>query len=71
MSNDCTCDEYFGGGRIINVGRDHYAICDACRVYEHVGSNLFDFWRHETPEQWEENQAELLLLNEKQNWGGK
>ncbi len=44
---------------ILNVGREHYAVCHDCRVYWHIGSNLFSGWRDEEPEVWECNKKLL------------
>lgn len=44
---------------ILNVGRNHYAVCHECRVYWPLGSNLFSGWRDEEPEVWERNKKLL------------
>lgn len=44
---------------ILNVGREHFAICREHKVYWHVGSNLFSGWREEAPESWEQNKKLL------------
>ena len=46
---------------ILNVGREHYAICHNCRAYWHVGSNLFSAWRNEEPAVWECNKKLLAI----------
>lgn len=42
-----------------NVGRDHFAACDEHRLVWHLGSNLFDSWRHESQHDWDANQKRL------------
>ncbi len=44
---------------ILNVGREHYAVCHGCKTKWHVGSNLFSGWRDEEPEVWERNKKLL------------
>ena len=46
---------------ILNVGREHYAVCHDCRAYQHVGSNLFSGWRNEEPAVWECNKKLLAI----------
>jgi ssDNA-binding Zn-finger/Zn-ribbon topoisomerase 1 len=40
---------------IYNLQRQHWAVCEEHRVCWNVGENLFDSWRHETPEDWRKN----------------
>ncbi len=64
----CACAEEFGH-QCRNVGREHFATCETCGVYWHVGSNIFSSWQHELSELgeadatklWLEHEAELLL----------
>ncbi len=44
---------------ILNVGRNHFAVCHECKVYWALGSNLFSGWRNEEPEIWERNKKLL------------
>lgn len=44
--------------RIVNIGRAHYGVCDKCKTYILLGSNLIS-WRDENPEIWKENQQLL------------
>ena len=60
--------EYFGGcphcgqtDGYVNVGREHWFVCDRHKTKWHVGSNLFSCWRHEDEETWRRN--EYLLQN--------
>jgi hypothetical protein len=59
--------EYFGGcpecGRnaCVNVGRDHWLVCEEHKKRDIIGSNLFSSWRHETEADWERNR---MLLSE-------
>ena len=46
---------------ILNVGRDHYAVCHDCRAYQYIGSNLFSAWRNEEPADWERNEKILAI----------
>ena len=46
---------------ILNVSRDHHAVCHDCRAYWHVGSNLFSAWRNEEPADWELNKKILAI----------
>ena len=43
----------------LNVNRNHYNVCNSCKNYWPVGSNLFSGWRDEDEETWEKN-ARLL-----------
>jgi len=61
-----TTDEPFGGcpkcGKLdyyLNVGRDHWAVCDTHRAKWHIGSNLFSSWHHETEADWQRNRYRL------------
>jgi hypothetical protein len=58
--------DHFGGcpkcgrtGVYVDIGSDHYNVCEEHRVYWYVGSNLFSSWREGTEEEWEENQRTL------------
>lgn len=44
---------------MLNVERQHFAICKTHRVAWSVGWNLFSGWRHEDAEQWQENRRLL------------
>jgi len=44
---------------ILNVGRDHFAVCYVCEIQQHIGSNLFSGWLNETPETWAANRNTL------------
>ncbi len=41
--------------RLFNIGRDHFVVCDSCRTYMHVGSNLMSSWRREDKALWRRN----------------
>lgn len=45
--------------RLINIGRSHYAVCDKCKAFIWLGSNLSSSWRYEDEIIWQEN-ANLL-----------
>ncbi len=40
----------------INLGRNHWFICDEHRTKWSIGSNLFSSWREETEEDWRRNE---------------
>ncbi|MFZ4539416.1 hypothetical protein [Propionivibrio sp.] len=44
---------------ILNIERNHFAVCYECGIYFIFGSNLFSAWRDESPEVWEENRKAL------------
>ncbi len=59
-------DHYFGGcphcgetDGYINVGRNHWFVCDRHHTKWWAGSNLFSSWRDETEEQWLRNEYKL------------
>ena len=59
-------DLHFGGcphcsktDGYINVGRDHWFVCDQHRTKWWAGSNLFSSWRDETEEEWLRNEYKL------------
>ncbi len=61
-----TTDAYFGGCPVcgettgnLNVGRDHWFICDKHRTKWCIGSNLFSSWRDETEAEWQRNAEKL------------
>ena len=59
-------DEYFGGcpecGKqegVLNIGRDHWAVCDTHKNKWPIGSNVFSSWRDETERVWARNERRL------------
>jgi hypothetical protein len=54
-----TCPECGKGGHYLNVGRNHWFVCDAHKVKWYAGSNLFSSWKEESEETWKAND-ELL-----------
>ena len=61
-----TTDEYFGGcphcgetAGYINIGRDHWFVCDRHKTKWWIGSNLFSSWRDEDEEVWRRNDYQL------------
>ena len=59
-------DEPFGGcpecGKCdgyLNVGRNHWAVCDTHKTTWCIGSNLFSNWHHETEADWQRNEYRL------------
>lgn len=66
-----TTDEYFGGcpecGRTngyLNIGRNHWLVCDEHRTKWLVGSNLFSCWREEDETIWRQNWERLQPYRE-------
>ena len=41
--------------RMFNIGRGHYVVCDNCKTYIFVGSNLMSNWRRENKDIWQKN----------------
>ena len=63
---EITTDEYFGGcpkcGKTdgyVNVGRNHWNLCDEHKTKWPIGANLFSSWKEETEAHWRRN-ANLL-----------
>ncbi len=61
-----TTDEYFGGCPIcggtsgcLNIGRDHWFVCDSHKTKWWIGSNLFSGWRNEDEAEWARNEHRL------------
>jgi hypothetical protein len=61
-----TTEEYFGGcpecgqtDGYLNLGRDHWFVCDQHRTKWWIGSNVFSCWRNETQEDWYRAAAKL------------
>ncbi len=44
---------------ICNIGRQHWAYCEACCVKFMVGENLFSSWREQSEEDWKKNREFL------------
>lgn len=43
----------------LNIGKDHWFLCDKHRVCWNIGYNLFSSWQEETKEDWERNRQKL------------
>ena len=43
----------------LNIGANHYNVCDVHRVFWSIGANLFSSWKEETEADWQRNK-ELL-----------
>ena len=43
----------------LNIGRNHFWVCDNCKKYTHFGSNLLSSWRNEDKKIWEKNKKKL------------
>jgi hypothetical protein len=59
-------DNYFGGcphcgetHGFLNVGPQHFHVCDTHRTYWLIGENLFSGWKDETEEEWDRNAEKL------------
>ena len=59
------CDHFGGCPRCgqsdgcMNIGQDHWFVCDAHKRKWCVGSNLFSYWREESDAIWKENADKL------------
>ena len=53
-SCECGNEVYY-----LNIGRDHFWVCDHCRKCMYFGSNLMSSWRGQTEEEWELNRKKL------------
>ncbi len=53
------CPHCGGDPIVLNVRKDHWAMCEDDKVRWHVGTNLFSSWLEEDESTWEEN-TELL-----------
>jgi len=45
--------------RLFNIGRGHFVVCDTCRTYVCVGSNLLGGWRQENRTTWRRNRQSV------------
>lgn len=43
----------------LNVHRQHYCICERCRIRWWYGDNLFSSWKEQTEEDWQANKQTL------------
>lgn len=57
---------YFGGcpycgdnAGYMNVGSNHWCVCDTHKTKWQIGSNLFSGWKNETEEEWKRNAYKL------------
>jgi hypothetical protein len=71
FTEQCTDSGYFGLCRAcgktdgcINVGREHFFVCETHRTYWHIGSNLFSGWREEDANVWQQNVVTLSTYAE-------
>ena len=56
---DVECRHDGHEARLINIGRSHYVVCDKCKTFLWLGSNLSSNWRYENETIWQKN-SELL-----------
>ena len=61
-----TTDEYFGGcphcgknDEFMNVGREHWFVCNRHKTKWWIGSNLFSGWKDEDEAVWTRNEYRL------------
>jgi hypothetical protein len=61
-----TDEHYFGhcphmehDNHYLNIGRDHWMVCDECRLKWHIGENLFSSWRTQTEAEWQANAEQI------------
>ena len=59
ISHFGACPHCHEDGYYLNIGRDHWFICDEHKVAWCVGSNLFSSWQSEAKEDWERNRKKL------------
>ena len=45
--------------RIINISRGHFGVCDKCKTFIFLGSNLSSSWRHEDKKVWMKNNESI------------
>ncbi len=71
MTDKITTDEYFGGcpecgesDGHLNVGRNHWAVCDTHKTTWPIGANLFSSWHDETDADWHRNEERLATYSE-------
>lgn len=61
---NCYCEptsqEQEFGAYLLNVGRDHFAVCAKHNAFRRAGSNLFSNWREMTDADFQENAKALL-----------
>ena len=55
------CPRCFRADYYMNVGREHWFVCDTHKTKWFAGDNLFSSWRHESDEDFARN---ALLLEE-------
>jgi ssDNA-binding Zn-finger/Zn-ribbon topoisomerase 1 len=53
------CPQCGGTHGYLNIGRDHWFVCDDHKTKWRVGSNLFSSWKDETDEEWASNKLHL------------
>lgn len=53
------CPHCGGSDQFLNIGRNHWMVCERHGVKWPIGSNLFGCWRSETEDDWKRN-AEVL-----------
>ena len=70
-TNEITTDEYLGGcpecgesDGYLNVGRNHWAVCDTHQTKWPIGANLFSSWHDETDADWKCNAEKLAGYGE-------
>jgi len=64
----CPNDQFHETG-YLNIGREQWGYCDACKAKWRVGSNLVSSWRDETEDIWKSNQEKLKDYKEVQAEG--
>jgi hypothetical protein len=53
------CPECFRSDHYLNLGADHWMVCERHRYKWNFGANLFGLWRKETEVDWERNAGVL------------
>ena len=67
-NHDGDCPRCGGGWVCLNVGRNHWAICERDQVCWSLGSNLFSSWRYETEDLWHRNAETLERCEQVEPW---
>jgi len=48
----------------LNIERDHWMVCDSCKIKWFIGANLFGGWREENRDIWEANYKRIKAYHE-------
>lgn len=68
VSRDGNCPDCHLASKMLNVGRDHYGVCDQHKVFWHIGSDVYSEWRQESESVWQRNDATLRSYTQVAPW---